>query len=74
MPTLRMEKTKMIISIKAEKSIGVVTMDTVVLAVMRHHPREPPLAGINMHLVVSNKAGPCMPGLPAVAREGIEGT
>lgn len=68
----------MIISIKAEKSIGVVTTDTVVLVVMRHHPREPPLAGINMHLVVSNKAGPCMnktlPGLPAVAREGIEGT
>lgn len=71
MPTLRMEKTKMIISIKAEKSIGVVTMDTVVLVVMRHHP---PLAGTNMHLVVSNKAGPCMSGLPAVAREGIEGT
>lgn len=71
MPTLRMEKTKMIISIKAEKSIGVVTLDTVVLAVMRHHP---PLARTNMHLVVSNKAGPCMSGLPAVAREGIEGT
>lgn len=75
---IRLEKIKMIISIKVEKVLGilkknknkktqnnfaVVTTDAVVLAAARRHPPGPSSAGTNVHMVIPKEAGLCMCGM-----------